>query len=157
MNDQVSRVATSIAPWLAVRKGAEAVEFYKAAFAAVEQFRIDSETGHVVARLSVDEAEFWVSDESPEQGNFSPATVGGSTCRIILTVDDPDAMSDVLLRLGRRLSRVSRSNTGRILVTCDNDNIGSIRTIEKNGGILENVVDGPDLDKPKRCYWIELR
>ena len=46
---------------------------------------------------------------------------------------------------------------GRALLTCDDDNIGSIRTIEKNGGILENVVDGPDLDKPKRRYWIELR
>ena len=45
----------------------------------------------------------------------------------------------------------------RILVTCDDDNIGSIRTIEKNGGILENVVDGPDLGKPIRRYWIELR
>jgi len=45
----------------------------------------------------------------------------------------------------------------RILVTCDDDNIGSIRTIEKNGGILENVVDGPDLAKPIRRYWIELR
>jgi predicted acetyltransferase len=38
----------------------------------------------------------------------------------------------------------------RILVTCDSDNTGSIRTIEKNGGILENIVTGPDLDKPKR-------
>jgi len=45
----------------------------------------------------------------------------------------------------------------RILVTCDDDNIGSIRTIEKNGGILENVVSGTDLEKPKRRYWIELR
>ena len=45
----------------------------------------------------------------------------------------------------------------RILVTCDDDNIGSIRTIEKNGGILEKVVNGPDLDKPIRRYWIELR
>jgi predicted acetyltransferase len=45
----------------------------------------------------------------------------------------------------------------RILVTCDDDNIGSIRTIEKNGGILENVVDGPGFDKPIRRYWIELR
>ena len=43
----------------------------------------------------------------------------------------------------------------RILVTCDDDNIGSIRTIEKNGGILENVLSWPDLDKPKRRYWIE--
>jgi len=43
----------------------------------------------------------------------------------------------------------------RILLTCDDDNIGSIRTIEKNGGILENIITGPDLDKPKRRYWIE--
>ena len=52
-------------------------------------------------------------------------------------------------------SRARSSVSARILVTCDDDNIGSIRTIEKNGGILENVVSGPDLDKPKRRYWIE--
>jgi predicted acetyltransferase len=53
---------------------------------------------------------------------------------------------------------IAREKCGvrRILVTCDDDNIGSIRTIEKNGGILENVIKGPDLDKPKRRYWIEL-
>ena len=44
----------------------------------------------------------------------------------------------------------------RVLVTCDEDNVGSIRTIEKNGGVLENVVTGPDLDAPKRRYWIDL-
>jgi len=44
---------------------------------------------------------------------------------------------------------------GRILVTCDDDNLDSIRTIEKNGGVLENVINGPDLDKPQRRYWIE--
>jgi len=41
-----------------------------------------------------------------------------------------------------------------VLVTCDDDNVGSIRTIEKNGGRLENVITGPDLAKPKRRYWI---
>jgi predicted acetyltransferase len=46
---------------------------------------------------------------------------------------------------------------GRVLVTCDDDNMGSIRTIEKNGGVLENVLTGPDLQKPKRRYWIEAR
>lgn len=44
----------------------------------------------------------------------------------------------------------------RVLVTCDASNEGSIRTIEKNGGVLEDVVDGPDLDVPKRRYWIDL-
>jgi predicted acetyltransferase len=43
----------------------------------------------------------------------------------------------------------------RVLVTCDDDNLGSIRTIEKCGGVLENIISGPDLEKPKRRYWIE--
>jgi predicted acetyltransferase len=42
----------------------------------------------------------------------------------------------------------------RVLVTCDDDNIASVKTIEKCGGVLENVVVGPDLEKPKRRYWI---
>ena len=43
----------------------------------------------------------------------------------------------------------------RVLVTCDDDNIGSIRTIEKNGGVLENVVTAPGVAQPKRRYWID--
>jgi PhnB protein len=82
----------SIAPWLNVRKSAEAVEFYKAAFGAVEAYRIEDPDGNVVARLSVEGAEFWVGDESPEHLNFSPESLGGSTVRIILTVADPDAV-----------------------------------------------------------------
>jgi predicted acetyltransferase len=41
-----------------------------------------------------------------------------------------------------------------VLVTCDDDNIGSIRTIEKNGGVFENTVSGPDGATAKRRYWI---
>lgn len=85
-------VRTSIAPLLSVRGGAAAVEFYKAAFGAVETFRIDDASGAVVATLSVDAAAFWVSDESPEHGNFSPQTLGGGTVRMVLTVADPDAL-----------------------------------------------------------------
>ncbi|MCE9619040.1 MAG: GNAT family N-acetyltransferase [Planctomycetes bacterium] len=45
----------------------------------------------------------------------------------------------------------------RVLVTCDDDNVGSYKTIEKNGGVLENIVSVPDQGKPKRRYWIEER
>ena len=83
---------TSIAPMLSVRRGAQAVEFYKSAFGAIEVFRIEDPSGAVVARLSVEGAEFWLSDESPEHANFSPESLGGSTARMILTVPDPDAM-----------------------------------------------------------------
>ena len=56
----------------------------------------------------------------------------------------------------RQALRIAGHDFGirRVLVTCDDDNVGSIKTIEKNGGVLENVVDGPDLGTPKRRYWI---
>ena len=82
--------STTLAPWLSVRNAFEAVEFYKSAFGATEVYRLDAKGG-VVARLSIDGAEFWLSDESPEHGNFSPQSLGGGTVRLILTVADPDA------------------------------------------------------------------
>jgi len=82
---------TYIAPMLSVRNGAKAIKFYKAAFGAGEVFRLDDESGAVVARLSVGSAEFWVADESPEHLNFSPESLGGGSVRMVMTVDDPDA------------------------------------------------------------------
>jgi PhnB protein len=82
---------TSIAPMLSVRRGANAIEFYKAAFGASELFRVDSEDGAVVARLAVGGAEVWVADESPENKNFSPESLGGGTVRMVMIVEDPDA------------------------------------------------------------------
>jgi predicted acetyltransferase len=57
----------------------------------------------------------------------------------------------------RQALRIAHERLGldRVLLTCDDDNLGSIRTIEKNGGVLEDVVSGLDLEKPKRRYWIE--
>ncbi len=79
------------------------MEFYKSAFGAIEVFRIDSPDGAVVARLAVDGAEFWVADESPEHANFSPATLNGSTTRMILTVADPDAVFATAVAAGAKV------------------------------------------------------
>jgi predicted acetyltransferase len=43
----------------------------------------------------------------------------------------------------------------RVLLTCDDDNIGSIKTIEANGGVLENVVPVGEGKSLKRRYWID--
>jgi PhnB protein len=94
---------TTIAPFLSVRRGAAAVAFYKAAFGAEERFRIESPTGDVVAQLAVEGAAFWLSDESPEHGNFSPETLQGGTTRMVLTIDDPDAMFDRAVAAGARV------------------------------------------------------
>jgi PhnB protein len=93
----------SIAPMLAVRQGARAVEFYQRAFGAREVYRVEDPTGSVVARLSVAGAEFWVADESPEHDSFSPESLGGGTARMILTVPDPDAMFAQAVAAGARV------------------------------------------------------
>jgi predicted acetyltransferase len=56
----------------------------------------------------------------------------------------------------RQSLQIARRTVGltRVLVTCDDDNIGSIRVIEKNGGVLEDTVAGADGGTPKRRYWI---
>ena len=92
----------SVAPMLSVRNGAQAVEFYKSAFGAIEVFRIEDPSGAVVSRLSIDGAEFWLADESPEHLNFSPESLGGGSARMILTVPDPDAMFAKALAAGAR-------------------------------------------------------
>lgn len=42
-----------------------------------------------MCQLSIGGSLFWVEDESPPDGNFSPETVGGSTERVLLIVEDP--------------------------------------------------------------------
>ena len=54
----------------------------------------------MVALLSVEKAEFWVADESPEHLNFSPESLGGGTVRIVMVVNDPDAVFQQAVRAG---------------------------------------------------------
>ena len=84
---------TRIVPELSVRRGREAVEFYKAAFGAIEVYRVGGtdDNPDVVAELSIGGASFWISDEAPSSANFSPESVGGGTVRMLLIVDDPGA------------------------------------------------------------------
>ena len=94
---------TLISPMLAVRNGARAVEFYRAAFGADVLFRLDSPDGGVVAELGVNGAEFWVADESPEHSNFSPESLGGATVRMVMVVDDPDAAFEQAVKAGAKI------------------------------------------------------
>lgn len=80
---------TTLSPLLSVRRGAQSIDFYQAAFGADVLFRIDDDSGAVVAQLSVAGAEFWIADESPDHANYSPESLGGSTARMLLVLDDP--------------------------------------------------------------------
>ena len=60
----------------------------------------------------------------------------------------------ILLRL--TLERAAASGLDRVRITCDADNIASIRVIEKNGGVLDAEAPSHDRDTLIRQYWIPL-
>jgi PhnB protein len=95
-------IRTTLQPQLSVRRGRDAVRFYEEAFGATVVYRIGGtdEDPSIVAQLSVGDSLFWVSDESPEHGNYSPETLGGGTVRMTLVVDDPDAVAAQAIAAG---------------------------------------------------------
>jgi PhnB protein len=82
---------SSLTPMLTVTDAARAIGFYRDAFGAVEESRVTAPTGHVVAELRIDGVPFFVVDENPAAFNLSPGSLEGTTVRMNLIVDDPDA------------------------------------------------------------------
>ncbi len=59
-----------------------------------------------------------------------------------------------ILRLG--LIKAKELGLNRVLVTCDEDNTGSLKIIEYNGGKLENIIEVKDSPVRKMRYWIDI-
>lgn len=95
----------SVVAQLSVRRGRAAIAFYEEAFGARVVYRVGGadEDESVVAQLMVGDASFWVADESPEHANFSPETLGGGTVRMLLVVEDPDAVVAQAVAAGARV------------------------------------------------------
>jgi len=94
---------TSLAPMLSLRRGKEALAFYQAAFGAKVLFRAGEARDEVIAKLAIGKAEFWISDEDTEHRNFSPESIGGTSTRMILVVDDPHAAFDYAVAAGAKV------------------------------------------------------
>jgi predicted acetyltransferase len=82
--------------------------------------------------------------------------VGGHIGYVVVPEFRRQGHATAMLRLALRFAH-DKIGLDRVLVTCEDDNVGSIRTIEKNGGMLEGVISGSDVGKPKRRYWIDTR
>jgi|SRR5579862_3266354 len=83
---------------LAVSDGNAAIRFYEAAFGATLLWRLGDD--HVVAGLDINGARFFIAHESPDYGTRGPASVGFTTVRIELFVDDPVAVHRHALAAG---------------------------------------------------------
>ena len=85
-------IPTSIAPWLSIQNGSKAVDFYKAAFNAVETYRYEAPDGGLVVKLSVNGSEFWISGRRSYDEVPNEPLLGNGAIRMILTVNNPDEL-----------------------------------------------------------------
>lgn len=90
----------SVTPFLTVKNGKEAIDFYVSAFGAKEVSKDEMPDGKISATLSVDGAEFYVGDEQPRFDNLSPASGSGCPVRIILTTRNADEIFENALKFG---------------------------------------------------------
>jgi PhnB protein len=84
----------SAIPYLICKDAAKAIEFYKKAFGATELERIgmpDGRVGH--AELKISRATIMLADEFPDMGTVSPHSLGGTTVRMMIYVEDVDAFA----------------------------------------------------------------
>jgi len=80
-------------PYLCVKGGAAAIDFYKKAFGAREVVRIpmgEGKIGH--AELKIGEALFMLADEFPEMSFRSPESLGGTPVNIVVYVENVDEL-----------------------------------------------------------------
>ena len=92
-------MSVEVAPILAVNHGDAAIEFYKSAFDAKVLWRL-GEGADIVAGLSIDGAKFFLAYEAPKYGTRGPASVGFTTVRIELFVNDPVSVQHWALAAG---------------------------------------------------------
>ncbi|OAJ59976.1 VOC family protein [Paraburkholderia ginsengiterrae] len=82
----------SITPHLVCANAAEAIEFYKKAFNAVEQFRLPGPGGKLIhACLKIGDSMLMMTDEWPEHRALGPLSLNGTPVTIHLYVQDVDA------------------------------------------------------------------
>jgi len=81
----------TVTPYLVVKDGARAIEFYKSAFGARELFRMDGPDGKIAhAELQIGDSRIMLGSESPQAGSRSAETLKGTPVSIFLYLDDVD-------------------------------------------------------------------
>lgn len=93
-------------PYLIVKGGAAALDFYVAAFGAVELMRMPGPAGNVAhAEFLIGDSPVMMADEHPEMGFVGPETLGGSPVGLCLYVEDVDAALARAVAAGATVTR----------------------------------------------------
>jgi PhnB protein len=95
MTEKVNAIPTgyhAITPYLIIRGAAQAIDFYKQAFGAVEIMRMahGDKIGH--AEIKIGDSFIMLADEFPEMGYQSPQALNGTTVSLVLYIEDVDTV-----------------------------------------------------------------
>ena len=95
----------SMSLYICVANADAAIDFYREAFGAKELWRIveGEKIGH--AEIQIGDTSLMLSDEYPDYGTVSPRTIGGSSVRLHLDVEDVDAFAERAIKAGATLVR----------------------------------------------------
>jgi len=107
MTTETTSGRQSVVPYLIARGAADAIEFYKRAFGAVESYaRITDGSGRVGhAEITIGNSSVMLADEHPEIGAHSPEAMGGCPVLFVVNVPDVDATVAQAVAAGGRLTR----------------------------------------------------
>ena len=95
----------AVTPHLVCAGAADAIEFYKKAFGALEMARLPGPDGKVMhAMIRVGDSAIMLVDEAPEWGMLGPKSLKGSPVTIHLYVDDADAFVARAAQAGAKLT-----------------------------------------------------
>ena len=96
----------AVTPYLIVKGGIRALDFYARAFGAVERERIEGAGGKIGhAEIAIGEGCVMLADEHPENDALSPQTIGGTPVSLHLYVEDVDAVVARAVAAGATLIR----------------------------------------------------
>jgi uncharacterized glyoxalase superfamily protein PhnB len=96
---------STVTPHLNVRDAAQALEFYKKAFSAVETVRMPGPGGKILhAEIKIGDSHIFLADEMPEWGSKSPLMLGGTATAVCLYVEDADAVFNQAVSAGARVA-----------------------------------------------------
>ena len=96
----------TVTPYLIVHDAAKALDFYKKALGAKEQFRMATPNGKIGhAEIQIGDSHLMLADEHPAMGAKSAKSYGGSPIGICLYVEDVDAWFDRAVTAGATVVR----------------------------------------------------
>jgi PhnB protein len=95
----------SVTPHLICGGAADAIEFYKKAFGAIELTRLSGQNGKLLhASIRIGDSTVMLSDEFPAMGGLGPKSLKGSPVTIHLYVEDADALAARAVAAGAKIT-----------------------------------------------------